>query len=57
MLEDGGQLPATPMLTHLVDKEYGIYEKDVNNYEGEVLGIRFMTYHVQHSSQIQYSTI
>ena len=41
VLEDGGQLPAVPFLTHLVDnthlvdKDYGVYERDVNNWEGE----------------------
>lgn len=34
VLEDGGQLPPLPLLTHLVDKEYGIYEREVNNWEG-----------------------
>jgi hypothetical protein len=35
LLEDGGCLPPPPVLTHLVDKEYKIYEREINNAEGE----------------------
>ncbi|WIA12059.1 hypothetical protein OEZ85_012136 [Tetradesmus obliquus] len=34
LLEDGGCLPPLPVLTHLVDKEYKIYEREINNAEG-----------------------
>lgn len=35
VLEDGGMLPPPPNLSQLVDKEYNVYERDINNKEGE----------------------
>ncbi|KAF8071180.1 hypothetical protein HT031_001262 [Scenedesmus sp. PABB004] len=34
VLEDGGALPPPPVLTHLVDRDCRIYERDVNDREG-----------------------
>jgi hypothetical protein len=35
VLEDGGVLPPPPNLSQLVDKEYNVYERDINNKDGE----------------------
>jgi hypothetical protein len=41
LIEDGGCLPPPPVLTHLVDKDYTIYEREINNIEGAQIAARF----------------
>lgn len=35
VLEDGGHLPPQPVLSQLVDKEYNVYQRDINNKSGK----------------------
>lgn len=38
VLEDGGSLPPPPELTHLVDADYHVYERDLGNTDGAMSG-------------------
>lgn len=48
VLSDGGVLPPLPVLTHLMDNEYKIYEREVNNAEGKCLKVPLYQRQQQH---------